>query len=103
MMRLTPAEIVAVRDTVRAVAGASVVVRLFGSRLDDTAKGGDIDLLIELKTPVDRAVRLRRASGRACSRFWATGVPTCSSPRPTCRTALSIASPVTPALRYDRA
>jgi len=57
-MRLTPAELAAVRDTVRAVAGASATVRLFGSRVDDNARGGDIDLLVELETPVDSAVRL---------------------------------------------
>jgi predicted nucleotidyltransferase len=28
-------------------------VRVFGSRLDDTAHGGDIDILLELTEPVD--------------------------------------------------
>jgi predicted nucleotidyltransferase len=57
-MRLTSAELAAIRDTVRAVAGTSATVRLFGSRTDDGARGGDIDLLVELAAPVASAVRL---------------------------------------------
>ncbi|OYY30781.1 MAG: hypothetical protein B7Y07_05135 [Halothiobacillus sp. 24-54-40] len=33
-------------------------VRLLGSRLDDTARGGDIDLLIELDTTADAPAEL---------------------------------------------
>ena len=62
-MRLTPAEIASIRDTVRAVAGDSATVRLFGSRLDDSARGGDIDLLVELEEPVDSAVRMSARIG----------------------------------------
>lgn len=47
-MRLTPTEHAAIRETVLAVAGAGSRVRLFGSRVDDLARGGDIDLLVEL-------------------------------------------------------
>jgi predicted nucleotidyltransferase len=52
-MRLTTAERSTIRDTVCAVAGPSASVRLFGSRTDDSARGGDIDLFIELDRPVD--------------------------------------------------
>lgn len=62
-MRLTPAELAAIRDTVRAVAGASATVRLFGSRADDSARGGDIDLLVELAAPVDSAVLMSARIG----------------------------------------
>lgn len=47
-MRLTPEEVTGIRAAANEVFGASVVVRLFGSRLDDTKKGGDIDLLVEV-------------------------------------------------------
>ncbi len=42
----------------RELAGADARVRLFGSRLDDAARGGDIDLLVECPQPVDRRVWL---------------------------------------------
>ncbi len=33
--------------------GKDVLIWLFGSRVDDTRRGGDIDLLVELVKPVD--------------------------------------------------
>ena len=46
-MRLTSAEREAILNVAREVLGDDVKVRLFGSRVDDSARGGDIDLLIE--------------------------------------------------------
>ena len=46
-MRLTPAQIDTIQSTVYAVLGEGAVVSLFGSRLDDSRRGGDVDLLIE--------------------------------------------------------
>jgi len=46
-MRLTPAQIQTIQSTAYAVLGDGARVWLFGSRLDDSRKGGDVDLLIE--------------------------------------------------------
>lgn len=47
-MRLSPREIDAIRAAVRDVFGASSTVRLFGSRVRDDLRGGDIDLFVEV-------------------------------------------------------
>ena len=52
-MRLTDDQIQTIRRLARQVAGERSRVRLFGSRLDDNARGGDVDLLLELDDPVD--------------------------------------------------
>jgi hypothetical protein len=51
-MRLTPAQIDTIKSTAQAVLGEGAKVTLFGSRVDDDKKGGDIDLLMESPTPV---------------------------------------------------
>ena len=51
-MRLTPAQIETIKNAAKAVLGDGAQVTLFGSRVDDSLKGGDIDLLMELDTPV---------------------------------------------------
>ncbi len=52
-MRLTPHEVAAIKAAAREAFGDSAVVRLFGSRVDDALRGGDIDLLMEVDPPVD--------------------------------------------------
>lgn len=46
-MRLTCEQINSIKSTAHAVLGDQVRVTLFGSRVDDAKKGGDIDLLFE--------------------------------------------------------
>lgn len=58
-MRLTPDEIRAIKESARDAFGESAVVRLFGSRVDDSLRGGDIDLHVE----VDRLENEWRAKG----------------------------------------
>jgi predicted nucleotidyltransferase len=45
-MRLTPDQIQAIRHAAQASFGQNAAVWVFGSRVDDTKKGGDIDLLV---------------------------------------------------------
>ena len=46
-MRLTQQQIAAIKQTAQTILGDDARVILFGSRVDDTKKGGDIDLLFE--------------------------------------------------------
>ncbi|MFA9462540.1 nucleotidyltransferase domain-containing protein [Thiohalorhabdus sp. Cl-TMA] len=46
-MRLTRRDHNIIRQTAREVFGTGIIVRVFGSRADDQARGGDLDLLVE--------------------------------------------------------
>jgi predicted nucleotidyltransferase len=52
-MRLNDHQIQAILQLARQIAGDRTRVRIFGSRLDDTMRGGDIDLMLELPEPVE--------------------------------------------------
>ncbi len=51
-MRLTSTEIAAIERAARETFAPRSTVRLFGSRLDDSRRGGDIDLLVEPSAPL---------------------------------------------------
>jgi predicted nucleotidyltransferase len=46
-MRLTNSQLTIIKQTVANILGMDANVYLFGSRVDDMKKGGDVDLLIE--------------------------------------------------------
>ncbi len=53
-MRLSLKQIKQIKESTASVFGEEAKVYLFGSRLDDSAKGGDIDLLVETNKHVER-------------------------------------------------
>lgn len=93
-MRLNSRERAAIHDAVRETFGPEARVRLFGSRLDDSARGGDIDLHIEVAGDPDElmdaelrlATRLQRALGER--RIDLVVQPAGAAPRPIDRHAL---------------
>ena len=56
-MRLTPETRRVIKESVLDVFGANATVRVFGSRTNDEARGGDIDLLVECSEPVKDKLR----------------------------------------------
>lgn len=53
MMRLTPSQIDYIRVTAHQLLGENVRVTLFGSRVKDDIKGGDVDLLVQVNERAD--------------------------------------------------
>lgn len=64
-MRLTPSQIDHIRVIAHQLLGESVRVTLFGSRVRDDLKGGDVDLLVEVNECVDNPALM---SARMASR-----------------------------------
>lgn len=58
-MRLTPEQIRIILNTVQAQAGSAARVVVFGSRIDDQRRGGDLDLLVESSPAIDLTQRAR--------------------------------------------
>lgn len=46
-MRLTSNQVALITDIIRDISPQETQIRLFGSRLNDHAKGGDVDLLLQ--------------------------------------------------------
>jgi predicted nucleotidyltransferase len=57
-MRITSEQITAIRTGVTQLAGEAARVWLFGSRVRDEARGGDVDLLVELDVAVNEPAQL---------------------------------------------
>jgi predicted nucleotidyltransferase len=57
-MRLRSIDVALLRVIVSQVAPDANAIRLFGSRIDDQAKGGDIDLMIDFNHPIERPALL---------------------------------------------
>ena len=57
-IRISPQERASIRQVTEEVPGAGARALLFGSRVHDDLKGGDIDLLIELPEPAEDALAL---------------------------------------------
>ena len=68
-MRLTDDQIEAIRLLALEIAGSQSRVRVFGSRLDDAAQGGDLDLMLELPDPVDSPALMAAQMAARASRI----------------------------------
>jgi predicted nucleotidyltransferase len=69
-MRLSTNEIYEIKRTAQTVFGALTTVKLFGSRMEDERRGGDIDLLIitndlqdKLRKKIEFRMLLKQAIG----------------------------------------
>jgi len=69
-MRLTPSQIEVIREGAAQLAGSAARVWLFGSRTRDDARGGDVDLMIEVSQAlVEPALMSARIASRLSRAF----------------------------------
>jgi len=69
-MRLAKKQVLEIRQLARQIAGRSLSsIRVFGSRLDDHATGGDLDLMLELSEPVDNPALIAAQMAARTSRI----------------------------------
>ena len=67
-MRISPHEQELIKRTAQECFDAAVVVRLFGSRVDDSKKGGDIDLFVQ--TSIVDAAEISKAHTRFLAKLY---------------------------------
>ncbi|THD07708.1 nucleotidyltransferase domain-containing protein [Metallibacterium scheffleri] len=72
-MRLTPEQAAIIRSAAAEVFGTDARVWLFGSRVDDARRGGDIDLLIETRDRLAPAELVRRRTRYAARLYRSLG------------------------------
>jgi len=58
-MRLTREQILSILEIITRLTGEDATVSLFGSRLNNLVRGGDVDLLIETESPLTLLDRAR--------------------------------------------
>ena len=69
-MRITPRQHAAIVEATREIFGDQSTVRLFGSRADDSASGGDIDLYVQIRgVDAQRQEKSRKLSARICAKL----------------------------------
>ncbi|PKY10189.1 DNA polymerase III subunit beta [Acidithiobacillus marinus] len=52
-MRLSPEQVAIIRQATAESFGPGARVWLFGSRVDDSKRGGDVDIMVESGSPID--------------------------------------------------
>lgn len=57
-MRINRQQHLDIKKTVHLLAGSQAIITLFGSRVDDSKKGEDIDILVKLPTYIDNPALL---------------------------------------------
>ena len=70
-MRITQIQREAIRKITAEVVGDDAIVTLFGSRVDDNKRGGDLDLLVELPHAIDNPAWLTARLSARISRLMA--------------------------------
>lgn len=77
-MRIPPNQSRIIRETVAEMFGPGARVFLFGSRLDEAARGGDIDLFVEIDQRIAIGRRWPVVSRPSCNSPWAINASTSS-------------------------
>jgi len=70
-MRLTDQQCQSIRQAANEIFGENAIVIVFGSRIDDSLKGGDVDLLVELPSTIEKPAWLAAKFSAKVSRLMA--------------------------------